>query len=216
MIVKYFALLTSLAIAVLPAFAQTPSSMPIGEYYLSGVPEMASGFRINADSSFDFFFIYGAVDRFGKGSWSQNGDTLALQSPPKPAPDFVLQNSAKGDTAGTVIQVTDANPAILGYIMCQAETTDGEILRAESDNNGQIYFDTDKPLKTIYLLHRLWPNEPCVVGIGQSGDHYFEFSISPSIMEVAFNNLELRLEDGGLRGGHPLMQPGKEFFYKKR
>ena len=202
-------------IMALPGNAQNTLSMPSGEYYLQGVQDMASGFRINDDHSFDFFFIYGAVDRFGKGAWTLEGDHLMLNSPPKPSPDFLLQKSAPGDSTGTVIQITDPNRDILGYVMCQIETEDGEILRAESNSEGTIYFESNKPLHKIYLLHRLWPNEPFAAEVSQQGDRYFEFTISPTIMEVAVTQLELRVDAEGLHGGHPLMQPGREYFYRR-
>ena len=87
------------------------------------------------------------------------------------------------------------------------------MFQAESNADGLLHVESDQPLRKIYLLHRLWPNEPCVVEVAQASDRYFEFTISPSIMEVAFNNFELRLEADGLRGGHPLMEPGREFLY---
>ena len=46
--------------------AQTPSQSVAGEYYLNGVMETASGFRVNADSTFEFFFSQGALDRQGR------------------------------------------------------------------------------------------------------------------------------------------------------
>ena len=39
-----------------------------GEYYLQGVIETASGFKLNDDSTFEFFFSYGALDRYGSGN----------------------------------------------------------------------------------------------------------------------------------------------------
>jgi hypothetical protein len=36
-----------------------------GVYNLRGVMEMASGFKLNNDSSFEFYFSYGALDRYG-------------------------------------------------------------------------------------------------------------------------------------------------------
>ena len=51
--------------------AQQKANDMVGEYYLTGVMETASGFRLNADSSFDFFFSYGALDRSGKGPGSR-------------------------------------------------------------------------------------------------------------------------------------------------
>ena len=36
-----------------------------GEYYLKAVMETASGFNPHSDSTFEFFFSYGALDRYG-------------------------------------------------------------------------------------------------------------------------------------------------------
>ena len=45
----------------------TIQSTVAGEYYLQGVMETASGFKLNEDSTFQFFFMYGAMDRVGEG-----------------------------------------------------------------------------------------------------------------------------------------------------
>ena len=53
------------------SYAQdTLNLSPVGEYHLTGVMETASGIRINQDSTFDFYFSYGAIDREGHGKWS--------------------------------------------------------------------------------------------------------------------------------------------------
>jgi hypothetical protein len=39
-----------------------------GIYNLEGVMETASGFKLNADSTFEFYFSYGALDSMVKGS----------------------------------------------------------------------------------------------------------------------------------------------------
>ncbi|MBK8301812.1 MAG: hypothetical protein IPK90_15565 [Chitinophagaceae bacterium] len=49
-----------------------------GEYFLTGVREMASGFLIQPDNTFQFFFAYGALDRMGSGTWSVKGDSIFL------------------------------------------------------------------------------------------------------------------------------------------
>ena len=41
-----------------------------GEYSLTGVMETASGIQLNKDSTFQFYFSYGALDREGQGKWS--------------------------------------------------------------------------------------------------------------------------------------------------
>lgn len=188
--------------------------MLTGEFYLQGVPEMASGFRINPDSTFDFFFIYGAVDRFGRGVWALSGDEILLDSPPKGVPDFMLQTAKIVDHGRIVIQVTDPNTAILRYVLCRLETTDGETLQGESDANGRIVFEPKKPVRNIALLHELWPNEPCVTEAADPANNYFEFTISPSIIQIVFTDVVLRHDGNNLRGGHPLMK-GDDFLYRR-
>ena len=56
--------------------AQQKTNTAIGEYYLSGVMETASGFKLNPDSTFQFFFSYGALDRSGSGTWKQEGNNI--------------------------------------------------------------------------------------------------------------------------------------------
>src|SRR5450432_943541 len=61
-----------------------------GEYYLQGVMETASGFLLKPDSSFQFFFSYGALDRHGSGKWAVKENKLILNSAARPEYDFAL------------------------------------------------------------------------------------------------------------------------------
>ena len=51
-----------------------------GEYFLQGVREMASGFLLKEDNTFQFFFSYGALDRHGSGRWEAKNDVLFFNS----------------------------------------------------------------------------------------------------------------------------------------
>src|SRR6476620_8502486 len=64
-----------------------------GVYNLRCVMEMASGFKLNNDSSFEFYFSYGALDRYGSGKWSMNNDNIVFTSKPSPGKDFKLAGS---------------------------------------------------------------------------------------------------------------------------
>ena len=70
--------------------AQQKTNTAIGEYYLSGVMETASGFKLNPDSTFQFFFSYGALDRMGSGKWVAKANEVILDSKPRPLHDFAL------------------------------------------------------------------------------------------------------------------------------
>src|SRR5689334_16420988 len=64
-----------------------------GEYYLQGVPEMASGFLLEPDHTFKFFFIYGALDRHGSGTWKEKDGHIILNSPKEPPDGYTLVSS---------------------------------------------------------------------------------------------------------------------------
>src|SRR5688572_25938295 len=96
----------------------TVQSTIAGEYYLQGVMETASGFKLNADSSFQFFFMYGAMDRYGKGKWSVQGDTVIMTSTQQQTHDFALEKSEKGESDSITIRISDANEMLSRYLLC--------------------------------------------------------------------------------------------------
>src|SRR5215831_8423666 len=81
-----------------------------GEYYMQGVMETASGFKLDKDSTFQFFFSYGALDRFGSGKWSFHDNKIILNSKPYPGRDFKLVNSTKNSQNFITVKIEDSNP----------------------------------------------------------------------------------------------------------
>jgi len=61
-----------------------------GAYMLRGVMEVASGFELKEDSTFEFYFAYGALDRTGSGNWRIENDNIILNSKPSPGKDFKM------------------------------------------------------------------------------------------------------------------------------
>jgi hypothetical protein len=92
-----------------------------GEYYLEDVREMASGFLLKQDGSFQFFFTYGAVDRYGSGKWLQQEGRVILNSAPKPLYDFALVESKKTSENFINIKKEAANPVLLHNVFCSLQ-----------------------------------------------------------------------------------------------
>jgi len=115
--VKKFALLSFILNLALTMHAQTNPSVT-GEYYLSGVMETGSGFKLDPDSSFQFFFSYGALDRSGSGTWSVMDKKVVFNSRKYPGSDFALTADKKTDDAGMTIRITDANKIFLSHVHC--------------------------------------------------------------------------------------------------
>ena len=195
-----------------PITAQTTAMNIPGVYYMRGVMETASVFDLKPDSSFEFFFSQGALDRGGKGRWTVKDGRLVLNSTEKrPAKDYALVSSKKIPGNMTVIQMVDKNTMILSYSDVSLKTPAG-ILHQSTNSHGEIRFAKTNATE-IALLFRLCPDRETVFTVNK--DHnYFEFRLEPWIAEVFFDNFQLQLADKVLSGQHPLLQ-GNSFRYEK-
>ncbi len=193
--------------------AQEINNSITGEYYLRGVMETASGFQVNADSTFQFFFSQGALDRVGKGRWSLQDGKLILNSAPRPPKDFALLASKKIPGDLITVKITDRNKMILSYVDVSI-TANGKQTTRRTDSEGMTGF-TKQPVSNISLLFRLCPERATSFSINDSLDNYFEFRFEPWIAEVFFDNFSLQLNGKDLTGAHPLLH-GNTFSYEKR
>ena len=182
-----------------------------GEYYLRGVMEVASGFKLNADSSFQFFFSYGALDRYGTGQWQVKDGKLIFNSRPQPAKDFALVTSKAVPGNHTTIRIIDSNAFLLSYV--HAKFSPGSDQSLMTDKKGMIVLPKQR-LDSISLLFEFCPERYSTFPVADSTHNFFEFRFEPWLMEVFFNNFSLQVDENGLLGRHPLMK-GAEFRYNK-
>ena len=184
-----------------------------GEYYMHGVMETASGFQINADSTFQFFFSYGALDRYGKGKWSMKDDsTIIFNSEKRPPLDFKLVKHEQRKSDFVTVQITDANKNLLRYVNGFIKTkTGGEEIQTNADGIAQIKF---QPVDSIALMFTFCPDRYSVFPVSDKNDNYFSFQFEPWIAEVFFDNFILGYKNNMLTGRHPLMD-GDDFSYEK-
>lgn len=190
--------------------AQTTLSMT-GEYYLRGVTEVASGFKLNNDSTFQFFFSYGALDRFGAGNWRVNNGKLVLNSRPQPEKDFAIVTSKDNGGSQTTIRIIDNNNFLLPYVHVKLMPGSGQSVM--TDNKGMIVMPRQK-LDSIALLFEFCPERYSTFSIADSTHNFFEFRFEPWLMEVFFKDFNLAVDNKSLYGKHPLMD-GTEFRYNK-
>ena len=187
-----------------------PSALP-GEYYLRGVMETASGFQLSPDSSFAFFYSYGMLDRFGKGTWTLKNNRVILTSRPRPPVDFRLLNSRSKPGDSITVVIRDNNEVLLRYVHCQLKTPNG-IRELKTNEEGIARFPREK-MDSIGLLFQLCPDRFSIFAVNNQ-DNYFEFGFEPWIVEVFFDHFELQWANGELTGPHPLIQ-GNAFHYEK-
>jgi hypothetical protein len=183
-----------------------------GEYYLQGVPEMATGFKLDKDNSFEFFLIYGALDRHGSGNWKEEKGQVIFQSKPWSGKDFALLKSKTVSDNSITIRITDNNENVLHYIAGSLKKgVEGSWQPA--DEKGFIRFPREA-LTTISLISEFSPERFSVFTIENPLHNYFEFRFEPWLTEFFFNDFRLAITDDGLKGKHPMLT-GDEFWYKK-
>ncbi len=192
--------------------AQTQSHSIAGEYYLNGVMETASGFRINADSTFEFFFSQGALDRQGKGKYRVDSNKIIFKTDSIPAKDFALVNSKKQAGRNTVIRIADPNENILRYVFVRvrsgSKTKEGFV-----DQQGYFDYHGNTP-DSIELRFEFCPEKTSIFPISTKDHNYFEFRFEPWLFEYFFDNFILDIAEGELKGRHPILD-GETFSYIK-
>jgi len=192
--------------------AQSATFSATGEYYLRGVMETASGFKLDKDSSFQFFFSYGALDRYGSGTWTTHNNTILLNSTQKHDADFALIKSEKRDDNGITVKIVDSNGNMLRYVYCFIQSGNKK-QQGVANSDGNIFF-TAQDVDSITLLFEFCPERETKIVMPVKDHNYFEFRFEPWIMEVFFKNFSLQLNETELSGAHPILE-GSNYHYEK-
>lgn len=183
-----------------------------GIYYLSGVMETASGIKLNPDSTFEFFFSQGAVDRTGQGIWKQDGESLILNSDPPISPGFELKKSSFEKRKNILVEVESDNPVLYSFIHVSVTgTRQTDFTGLSSEGIAEL---KKTGLDTLYLYFELCPEKVHTIVPSAKQDNHFKIILNPSLFEVTLENIRLYIEDGYLKGGHPLLT-GNNYNYVK-
>ena len=184
-----------------------------GEYYLRGVTEVGSGFLLMPDSTFQFFFSYGALDREGSGTWVLKDKRITLNSRRRPDHDFAVKSSKKSDDNFITIRITDNNTQLLKYVYAKMEFTD-TIMEGMTDQRGEIQFPK-KEVKNLSLVFQFCPEKISVFELNKEHNQ-FEFRFEPWIAEYFFADFHLKLEGKDLKGKHPLLDEKEYLFIRTK
>ena len=165
-----------------------------GEYTLTGIPEMASGFKFNNDNTFQFFYIYGASDRQAHGTYITEGSRIILKGSKSAGNDFSLiqkQNNKSGNII--TVKITDKNVLLMKNVVCYfLNGKDTDI--AETNSEG-IAGTEMTDCNQIQLIHSFFPDLPSIIEVDTNEFNYFEFSLNPSLAEVVFDNYALEQDE---------------------
>ncbi len=192
MTIKINLVLFLISLTVFKVKAQQTISDITGEYSLKGVPEMASGFRFNSDSTFQFFYIYGASDRQANGTYRNEGNKIVLSGTKTAGKDFsLIQKKNSGN--GITVSITDKNKLLIQSVVCLFSNGKDTVL-AETNSEGIAVADMPD-CREIQLIHNYFPDSPTVIEVDLKESNFFEFSLNPSLAEVVFENFQMEQDE---------------------
>lgn len=183
-----------------------------GEYQLQGVRETASGFLLKPDGDFQFFFSYGALDRYGSGKWKWKNNEIIFNSAEKPGEDFALLESKKSQMDDISVKINDKNKNLLHYVYASLQKENSESWQP-ANKEGMIRFPGQK-LKDISLIFEFCPEKISTFTDINRSHNDFTFRFEPWIMEVFFKDFMLKAEPNGFAGRHPLLK-GDQFLFAR-
>lgn len=166
---------------------------------------------LKPDSTFQFFFSYGALDREGEDKYSFHNNKVVFNSRPKPSAEFELIKNKSVSNDSTIIKIVDNNAVLVRYVYALLKFAD-TTLEENANEEGEIAVPK-KGVEGISLMLEFCPDKNSVFKAGQ-GENYSEFKMKPSIMEVFFENFQLSIDKKSLLGKHPLLDD-KEYSYEK-
>ena len=204
--------ISSAALIFISSILQLNAQSLAGEYYLQGVMETASGFKLNTDSSFEFYFSYGALDRYGSGKWSVNKDSIIFNSKQYPGKDFKLVNSVAATNNVSVLKIENANTNLYRLVYCRFKSADTDTI-INFDEDGTLVFPF--AVDSIELLSELCSERSSTFAVNAKPSVY-TFNFEPWILEVFFNNHALHYSDDYLEGRHPLLDDKIYRFNKEK
>lgn len=185
-----------------------------GNYFLTGVHEVASVLVLKPDQTFDFYYSYGAIDRTGQGSWKITRDDsskVVLHSKARPAADFTLVKKSASNHDHISIRVTGKHAGVLPCITVRIHTAHG-VKDKFTDATGTVVI-CRQPIQRIELMFELCPDRFSSFDIRDQRLNNFEFRLEPWITDIFFENLTLSIGNNRLTGSHPLSN-GNYYYVK--
>lgn len=183
-----------------------------GEYVLEGVREMACVFKLNSDSTFEFFFSYGALDRYGSGKWSLDKDKLIFAGKPSPGKDYKLAGTSATNQKFPVIKIEDKNRYLYRMVYCRVLSAQQDSIIPFNDNGIiNLPFAAD----SIQFLSDLCPEKAPSFAL-QSTPLTYTFNFEPWLLEVFFSGNTFHYEEGFFEGDFPLLRSGRTYRFVKQ
>ena len=171
-----------------------------GEYFLTGVHETAAGFLLNADSTFQFFYSEGALDRQAKGVWTTDGKKVVFNTAAAPTSDYKLKSKSVKPGNNFVVRIIEPNTILQRYVIVTAFAKGVEnTIQTNGEGLAMFPFSNVDSLRLIFQFCAERSTTIRLVG----KENWYEFGFEPWLFELFFSNLEFQINDNELVGKNP-------------
>lgn len=180
-----------------------------GEYMLSNVREMASGFLLQPDHQFQFFFSYGALDRQARGEWRLEGDQVIFNSGKWPGADYTIVRSSQGHPdEGILVQLDHPNPMLAAYLHLSLSGGQADSW-LQFRGQGELRLEP-QDFESLAIQFEFCPERFTILPVTK-GHTRFVIRPEPTLFELYLHQFTLRYTDNGLSGKHPLLDGTFEY-----
>lgn len=185
-----------------------------GEYQLQGIHEMACGIVLYENFNFDFYLIYGALDRHGYGTWQKISDTeIELNTDYKNVSPFTIFKEEKKNTDDVTLSFPDYNKILMQETKVEVFTDDKkyeEVLNTE----GVCSFAV-KSVDKIIITCMFYFDNPAILFPSAKENNSFVIQPNHNLPLVHFQNMKMKTEQDTLKGVLHVLDPNKEFTFQK-
>ncbi|MFN0276265.1 MAG: hypothetical protein ACKVPJ_10990 [Chitinophagales bacterium] len=186
----------------------------IGEYNLKGVMETGCGIVLHENNTFDFYFIYGALDRHGYGSWEKiSVDEIELNTRYSDASPFTITKEERRDLPGLIIHFPNYNPILRQETKVEIFSS-GNQHESVPDASGSCSFEIAS-LEKILVTCMFYFDNPATLFPGNPTNNYFEILPNHNLPLTHFQNVRFRVSGNALTGRLHLLDPNRDFEFEK-
>lgn len=185
-----------------------------GTYYLEGAAEGSkSGFYLDKNQTFKFFYTQSRVDRYGSGRWETDKNTIVLNGRIAPLRVYKLYSSRRTNDNFISIRFTDDNTDLVKNIECILFTARGR-QKLFTNAEGLVKFNKQE-IDSVQITAPEFPDHRFTFIPNNKAQNSFEFGFEKSIYEVYFDNFVLLNVDNSLLvGKHPILRGTQHRYIK--
>lgn len=178
-----------------------------GSYQLRGIMETAAGLELYPDGKFDFYYVYGAIDRHAYGSWEISNEQIILNSLYTDKTGYDILLSEQRTQPRFTIYFPKADPFFISMQGAFAINGD-QAEEQKSDKKGWFLFQTGKA-ERIMLSNDLFPDRMITIENKDTSHNHIELAPNHDLLLIHFTAVEatmtedvLHLNSGFLKGMH--------------